>query len=252
MNTVVIIPARAGSSRILNKNLQDLNGTSLLQRSIDACRRADCGRVIVSTDSPEIANAALACGADVPFFRPNELSTDTATSVSVIIHALKELEEQTEIPDIIIFKPPTNPFLKPETIRNMVELKMANMEYDSVLSIFRPRTSALSFVGYTQEKRIVFPQIYDVDGFRLYDAERSQDRPPSYAGSPACKVTNASYFKNKYLNNVVALEAVSGPAYSLNSCIGYEIERFESFDIDEPEDLLVARAIESIYLSRNS
>lgn len=84
-----LIPARGGSRRLPGKNLADLNGRSLLERAIDAGLEAKgIDRLIVSTDDPVIAEAARAAGAEVPFLRPAELATDTASSLDVARHAM--------------------------------------------------------------------------------------------------------------------------------------------------------------------
>ncbi|MFJ5256524.1 pseudaminic acid cytidylyltransferase [Pseudomonas sp. NPDC088414] len=92
MNSVAIIPARGGSKRIPRKNLLPFDGVPMIVRSIRTA--LDSGlfeQVVVSTDDTEIAELALAHGAQVPFLRPAELADDFTGTAAVIEHALQQL-----------------------------------------------------------------------------------------------------------------------------------------------------------------
>ena len=95
MSCVALIPARGGSKRIARKNLKAFDGVPMLARSID--KALSCGlfrQVVVSTDDREIAELALACGAEVPFIQPPALADDFTGTAAVIVHALQALREQ--------------------------------------------------------------------------------------------------------------------------------------------------------------
>jgi len=84
-----VIPARAGSKRIKNKNLKLINGKPLIYWTIEAAKQSKLlDHFVVSTENSEIKKVAEECGADV-IDRPQELATDTATSMDVLVHALK-------------------------------------------------------------------------------------------------------------------------------------------------------------------
>ncbi|TNB97984.1 pseudaminic acid cytidylyltransferase [Pseudomonas jessenii] len=92
MNSVAIIPARGGSKRIPRKNLMPFDGVPMIVRSIHTA--LDSGlfeQVVVSTDDADIAELALAHGAQVPFLRPAELADDFTGTAAVIVHALQQL-----------------------------------------------------------------------------------------------------------------------------------------------------------------
>jgi len=92
LNSVAIIPARGGSKRIPRKNLLAFDGVPMIVRSIRTA--LDSGlfeQVVVSTDDAEIAELALAHGAQVPFLRPAELADDFTGTAAVIVHALQQL-----------------------------------------------------------------------------------------------------------------------------------------------------------------
>ena len=244
MKPLLIIPARGGSTRVPNKNLALINVNPLIYYSIRSAQMVDDIDILVSTDSPEIAKVAESLGVKVPFLRPSNLSNANSTSISVIINALNYLmENRCEIPEILLFKPPTNPLLAPSSIQKMLAMKEKHKEIDSILSIYKPRLSALNFVSYSPDKKNIKTQIYEVDGVRLYDIERSQDRPKSYASSPACKVTNTKFFIDKYINQFNCPDECVGPTFNPDSACGYLINEFEAFDIDTLEDLDMIRLI---------
>ncbi len=244
MESLIIIPARSGSTRVPNKNLAEINGKPLIHYSIKSALNTKASRTIVSTDSNKIAEISKSLGADVPFMRPKFLANSTSTSVSVIVHTLSELIRKNEnIPEIIIFKPPTNPFMSGKSIQEMIDLKISDRNIDSVLSIQIPKVSALSYLSFSTETKMIETEIYDIEGVRLYDNERSQDRPSSYASSPACKITETKFFLEKYINNQIPLEKCSGPTFNHENSIGYLIDNLEAHDIDNLEDFELAKLI---------
>lgn len=91
---IALIPARGGSKGLPGKNILELQGKPLIAHTIEAALGASCvDRVLVTTDSKEIADAAKAYGAKVPFMRPDELATDTAGAVDVYLHAIEWTRE---------------------------------------------------------------------------------------------------------------------------------------------------------------
>ena len=88
-SVIAIIPARGGSKGLPGKNIKSLCGKPLIAWSIEAglgCQYID--EVMVTTDNEEIANISKRFGASVPFIRPFELASDTATSFDVVKHTL--------------------------------------------------------------------------------------------------------------------------------------------------------------------
>ena len=105
-----MIPARGGSKGIPAKNLQAVGGLSLVARSVQAALASrGVERVVVSTDDDAIATEAQAHGADV-VRRPADLSGDTASSESALLHALETLDEQGPLPARLVFLQCTSPF----------------------------------------------------------------------------------------------------------------------------------------------
>lgn len=112
-----IIPARAGSKGVPNKNIRLLGGHSLLEWSIAACLKTKTiNRVIVSTDSKDYAKLAKNLGAEVPFLRPTEISGDNSTDYDFVEHALNWLSREDGEPDYFVHIRPTTPFRDPGLI----------------------------------------------------------------------------------------------------------------------------------------
>jgi N-acylneuraminate cytidylyltransferase len=118
MNAVALIPARYGSKRSPLKNIRELGGHPLLAYSIFHAKKSGVfKKVILSTDSDEIAKIGLKYGAEVPFMRPSEFAQDASTDFEWIDFILKELKKRGEAYDCFSILRPTNPFRTAETIK---------------------------------------------------------------------------------------------------------------------------------------
>lgn len=114
MNYLAIIPARGNSKGIPGKNLKPLAGKPMLAWSVAhalACAAVD--RVVVSTDSEEIAAAAREAGAEVPILRPAELAEDDTPTEPVLFHMVEHLAGEGYRPDGVILLQPTSPLRRP-------------------------------------------------------------------------------------------------------------------------------------------
>lgn len=115
---LAIIPARGGSKRVPGKNIRLLGGRPLITWSIDSALQAGlfCD-VLVSTDDQQIADAAKAAGAFVPWLRPAELASDEATTADVLRHATQWYEPSRGDIDGVMLLQPTCPFRCLHSIR---------------------------------------------------------------------------------------------------------------------------------------
>lgn len=115
---VGIIPARSGSKGVPKKNIKLLGGYPLIAYTITAAKQSkEIDRVIVSTDSEEIAEIAKIYGAEVPFLRPKELSTDKSSDMDFVLHALDWFKKNEDIePELLVHLRPTTPLREPSLV----------------------------------------------------------------------------------------------------------------------------------------
>lgn len=132
-SAVAFVPARSGSERVPGKNVRPLAGHPLLAYAIEtALQSAVFQRVVVSTDSEDIASIARWYGADVPFLRPSEYATATSPDVEWLRDTLERLDGTYELFAIIRA---TNPFRGPEAVRRGLEQLLATPEADSLRAV---------------------------------------------------------------------------------------------------------------------
>ena len=131
MNIFALICARSGSKGVPNKNIKLLAGKPLIVRSINQIKELkEISRVIVSTDSEEIANIAIKAGAEVPFIRPKKLSEDDSPEWLVRRHALESINKiYGGYPDILIIVPVTAPLRTADDLKNcLIEYQKGNAD----------------------------------------------------------------------------------------------------------------------------
>lgn len=132
MKIIAVIPARGGSKGLTLKNIQPLNGKPLIAHSIEKVLASKfIDKVIVSTDSEEIAEVAKQHGADVPFIRPNSLAKDNSKTDEVLQHAAIWLEEHGESYDAMFWCHSTLPFRKTTWIDQLIQQLADTPDADS-------------------------------------------------------------------------------------------------------------------------
>ena len=213
---IAVIPARGGSKRIVKKNITDFAGKPLIAWSIEkALNTKIFDKVIVSTDSKEIAKVSEKFGAEVPFLRPANLSNHTAGTLEVIKHAIEHLEQSGEQFESVCCLYATVPFIQAETIALAYEqLKSSKAEYCFTATSFTsPIQRAFKF---TKQNRIemFYPKYYK---------RRSQDLEEAYHDAGQFYWGKAEVFKQMK------------PIYSKFSS-PYILPRYLVLDIDTMED----------------
>lgn len=133
---LVIIPARAGSKRIPNKNIRNFLGKPLIAYTIEQALAVQfANRVIVDTDSSQIAKIATRYGAEVPFLRPTRLARDDSLVADSIIYTLRRLKkEEGYMPTHVIILQSTSPLREIQDIKNCWQL-MKSSNATTVLTI---------------------------------------------------------------------------------------------------------------------
>jgi N-acylneuraminate cytidylyltransferase len=220
---VAIIPARGGSKRIPHKNIFDLLGKPMIAYTIEAAIQSGVfEKVIVSTDSTEIAEVAKNFGTDVPFMR--EKYTDDYSNVSeVVIHALDQTEKYYETKyNVVTSLMPNCPLRNAENIKSAIK-NFSDNKYLSQISCFR--------FGF-MNPWWAFKMNNDYSAEWIFDdiKKRSQDLPELFCPTGAIWISQTEYLKKH------------------NSFYSPEVKYFEmdwknAIDIDNYEDIEIAKSI---------
>lgn len=217
---IAIIPARGGSKRIPNKNIKLFAGKPIISYSIKAAQETNLfDRIIVSTNSEEIAEVAKTCGAEVPFIRPAELADDFTGTIPVLLHALDWLNEHESATDYFCCIYATAPFVQPEHIIegfNLLKRRNATTVF-SVATFSYPIFRALK-IGDNGRIEMFWPE---------HENSRSNDLPEAYH--------DAGQF---YWGNTDKFMRVK--TFFSSDAVPIVIPRYLVQDIDTPEDWNIA------------
>jgi len=197
MKILSIIMARGGSKGVPGKNIREIGGLPLLAFKARAAQRSKHpSRLVISTDSPEIQRVARAYGVEVPFTRPADLATDTATNFAVLHHAMQHFESQGETFDAVSMLEPSSPFTLPADLDRAVEIMQTNNA--SLVVSMRDVDNPAPFVGpiesdgritqivsqlkdLTNVNRQVLPHAYTLNGVvYLFRWDALKDRHTFY------------------------------------------------------------------------
>lgn len=218
MAIVAIIPARGGSKGIPRKNLISICGKPLLAWSIEhALSSTTIESVWVSSDDDEILDIGQRYGAK-PIKRPKILSSDTATSESAWIHAIEHIQNTGFNIDLVVGMQATSPIRDPSDLDSAV----AKFKKDRLDSMFSG-TVLEDFYTWSQSKEDQLISNYK-------NRARRQDLHKTY-------LENGSFYIFKPINIIKGYNRLNGK-------IGVaELEKYKSFQIDGPEDILICEAI---------
>lgn len=226
--TLAVIPARGGSTRVPEKNVREVGGKPLIAHAIDQAVAADnVDRAIVSTDDADIARVAREYGGDVPFERPPELATDTAPVSGVITHALNRAEDWDGPYDTVCLLQVTCPLRRPGDIDGALQ-RVAAPGVESVVSVSEYVTPPQWAVASDEEGYL--EEFFGHGELWAEDPTRSQDLPE-------LQHPNGAVFAGK-VESWRAYESFYTPR-----TVGYEMPTVRSFDIDEPWELELVRAL---------
>ncbi len=224
MNILGFIPARGGSKGIPKKNIYPVAGKPLIAHTIEQSLASRIDRTIVSADSEEIAAVSRQFGAEVPFLRPESLSSDKAVIEDAIKHCLDELLKRDKYqPDIIVLLHPTTPLRKSKHIDDSIDLLLAE-KADTVVSVSEPMEHPGDMVYWPSADQMKF----------LIDLDHSKFQRQAY---PECFFLNGLI----YTFTRTAFEQTNS-RYG-KKVIPYRTRQIESVDIDSMDDLLIAEAI---------
>jgi YrbI family 3-deoxy-D-manno-octulosonate 8-phosphate phosphatase len=217
VSVYVIVPARGGSKGIPGKNLRPVAGVPLVARTVAAAvGAATVDRVFVSTDNDAIAEVARAAGAEI-IRRPADLSGDTASSESAVLHAIDAIEEQgIAAPDVVVMMQCTSPFTESDDVDGTVTLVTSGAA-DSAL------TAAPTHVFLWKQGEGGAVAVNHDAAVR----PRRQDREPEFVETGAVYAMRTKGFREA--------------RHRFFGRIGlHEVAPERAGEIDEPHDLVVA------------
>jgi len=218
---LALIPARRNSKGIPLKNVKDFGGRPLLAWSIEAAKKSRFPmRVVCSTDDQDIASTAQDWGAETPFLRPEHLSTDTAQTIDVVLHAVESLKEFFTH---VLLLQPTSPLRTSDDIDGAVQLSL-DRGADAVVSV--TEAAAHPYLTYSTSEDQSMAPFFRPDGVSL----RRQDLPPAF-------VLNGAI----YVNTVDSLDRER--TFVPQGTLAYPMPRERSIDIDTMHDWAQAEAI---------
>ncbi|WP_338351185.1 acylneuraminate cytidylyltransferase family protein [Nonlabens tegetincola] len=215
---LVLIPARGGSKGIPKKNIKLMNGKPLINYTIEAARKCfSDDDICVSTDSDEIIDIVENTGLKVPFKRPDVLASDSATSESIIHHAIEFYQAKGVFVNHVMLLQPTSP------LRNEHHIKAA---LDQYLNCDKAVEMLVS-VKITDANPYYFLAEEDDAGYlvksKISNATRRQDVPTVYEYNGAIYIYNVAALKNKSIKDFTKV-------------VKFEMDATSSVDIDTPLD----------------
>jgi N-acylneuraminate cytidylyltransferase len=183
---VAFVPARSGSERVPHKNVRPLAGHPLLAYAIETALQSGAfERVVVSTDSEEIAEVARWYGADVPFLRPSEYATATSPDIEWLSYTLERLDEAY---DVFAIVRATNPFRGPDALRRGLEQLVATPEADSVRAVELVKQHPGKMWLLAEDERTMTPLLDQSHLDVAWHAGQFPALPPVYVQNSALEI----------------------------------------------------------------
>ena len=228
MKILAFIPARGGSKRIPKKNIKLLKGRPLIAYTIEAAKKSKyINRIVVSTDSEEIADIVKQFDAEVPFLRPGGISKADSTEMEFFNHALDwYIKNENYVPDLIVLLYPTSRFRKAESMDKAIEEMLKNPEADSLRSI--RLCSEHPYKMWVIEKGYLKPFMREKN-MNIHTLSY-QLLPTVYIQNASIYITKSSTIKNK-----------KSPTGDI--IIPFIMDEIESIDINSPLDFVFAEMI---------
>ena len=215
-----VIPARGGSKGIPRKNLEMFCGAPLIEWTIREARKTTgLDRLILSSDDPEIIAVAERLGCEVPFVRPPNLATDTASSVDVMLHAVDQVRGY----DVAVLLQPTSPLRLAEDIDGTLA-RMTETGVPSCVSVCEAPCHPYLIFRPDAGGRLM-PYAVPAAG----PAGRRQDFEPALRLNGAVYAVDLTWFKR------------TGVFVAPGQTAAYVMPTSRSVDVDTFEDLRIAR-----------
>ena len=235
LDVVALIPARAGSKRVVNKNIRLLAGHPLIAYTIvSALESGLFESVIVSTDSAKIASIARDYGAEVPFPRPAEFAADQSPDIEWLGHALQRLSAEGRTWDCFALLRPTSPFRTSATLqRAWAEFAAEANGIDSLRAVEKTRLHP-GKMWLVRGKQMV-PAVTEIAGERSRPEQPWHSTP--YQALPPVYSQNAS-LEIAWARVVLETSTIAGSVI-----MPFFTEGNEGFDINDEIDWSLAEEL---------
>ena len=216
---LVVIPARGGSKGLLNKNIKKLNGSPLILYTLKESRKIfSDSQICVSTDSSIIKDIVEKEGLKVPFLSPGNISGDSATSESVLLHAIKWYKNNGFNPKIVILLQPTSPLRMSSHIID--SLNLFNEKLDMVVSVKRTKSNPY-YILFEENNKGYLKKLFNTS------YKRRQDCPDVWEYNGAIYIINIKSLNKKNISR-------------FNKIKKYVMDEICSIDIDNELDFNIA------------
>ena len=224
LNIVSIIPARSGSKGVPGKNIRLLGKAPLIAWSIMSSKQSHMiNRTIVSTNSKDYSEVAKNWGADVPFLRPEDISQDNSTDLDFVLHALRFLENESSIPDLLIHLRPTTPFRDPDIIDTAIQSALNNHEkFTAIRSVHEMSESAYKSVEIGVKGNLVssFTKMNSLDSSNM----NRQTFPATYVANGYVDILVPSYIlENGALHGDNVMPVITNSVLEVDSEVDFEL-----------------------------
>lgn len=200
MKILFVITARGGSKGVPGKNIKMLGGMPLVAYKIIAAQKCHYeNRIIVSTDDEQIAKISKEYGAEVPFMRPAELATDSASSADVVMHAMNWVSKNSEEQyDYVCLLEPSSPFASYRDLDEAIRL-ITESDADTLLGMKETEIST-NFIHSLDENGGLSEFYYAIKDL---PSIRRQDQKKEYTMNGCMYIAKWDYFmKNKIFHSV--------------------------------------------------
>lgn len=225
VDVVGFIFARGGSKGLPGKNIKILNGKPLIGWAIEHARAVPrIRRLIVSTDSEEVASVAKSFGAEVPFIRPENISTDDSPEWFAWQHALNYLSlDEGRLPDVMVSIPTTSPLRKPEDIEKCIDEYLKG-EADIIITVTDAHRNPWFNMVKASSDGLV--ELVNKPNAKVF---RRQDAPVIYDMTTVAYVANSSFVmehNGHFSGRVRAVQIPLERAIDIDTITDFEFANF--------------------------
>lgn len=224
---LAMIPARSGSKGIIGKNIKKIGGKPLIAWPIEAAKSSKyIDKIIVSTDTDEIANVALSYGAEIPFLRPSYLAQDKSTTYSVIQNIISYYKELNETYDYFVLLEPTSPLTTFKDVDDAIlELHKSKENADSIVGVSKLESFHPKFSVNINKQGLIEQFMGDFG-----ESVRRQDLDDLYFREGSL-----------YISKIDAL--IREKSFYHSKTLPYIVPKWKSFEVDDMVDFICIEAI---------